>query len=310
MSGQLMALAPDVTDAIARDAPVVALESTILTHGMPHPQNIGMALRVEAIIREEGAVPATVAVIDGTLRIGLDGGQLDSLARTTDALKLSRADLAFAVATGRTGATTVAATMIAARRAGIGVFATGGIGGVHRGASRSFDISADLDELARTGTIVVCAGPKAILDLEKTLEVLETKGVPVIGYGTDRLPAFWSRDSGLPVSLRLDSPQGIAAFQAVRHELGIEGGMLVANPVPEAAALPRETVEAWIEQALSDAATAGIAGKAVTPFVLRRMFELSDGQTLVTNIALVENNARLAARIAVALSRHRRASLG
>ena len=302
MSGQRMVLTPEVTDAVARGQPVVALESTIITHGMPYPQNLTMAQRVEAIIREGGALPATIAVIDGTLRIGLDAGQLESLAQTKDALKLSRADLAFAVATGRTGATTVAATMIAAKLAGIRVFATGGIGGVHRGASQSFDISADLEELARTQMLVVCAGAKAILDLAKTLEVLETKGVPVVGYGTDTLPAFWSRDSGLAVPLRLDSPEAIAAFQAARSQLGTGGGMLIANPVPEAAALPRKTVEAWIEQALEDARAGGIGGKAVTPFLLKRMFELSDGRSLATNIALVENNARLAARISVALS--------
>ena len=300
MTDQRMVLTPEVEDAGGR--PVVALESTIVTHGMPYPQNLAMAQRVEAIIRKECAVPATIAVIDGTLRIGLDSGQLESLAQTKDALKLSRADLAFAVATGRTGATTVAATMIAAKLAGIRVFATGGIGGVHRGASQSFDISADLEELARTEMIVVCAGAKAILDLEKTLEVLETKGVPVVGYGTDTLPAFWSRDSGLPVPLRLDSPEAIAAFQAARSELESGGGMLIANPVPEAASLPRKTVEAWIEQALEDARAGGIGGKAVTPFLLKRMFELSDGRSLATNIALVENNARLAARISVALS--------
>ncbi len=302
MSDPRMILTPEIADAVARRKPVVALESTIITHGMPHPQNVTMAKRVEAIIREEGAVPATIAVIDGTLWIGLDAGQLEVLAQTKNAMKLSRADLAFAVATGRTGATTVAATMIAARRAGIGVFATGGIGGVHRGASESFDISADLEELARTDVIVVCAGAKAILDLEKTLEVLETKGVPVVGYGTDALPAFWSRDCGLAAPLRLDSPETIAAFQAARNELGINGGLLIANPVPTEAALPRATVEAWIEQALADAQDGGIGGKAVTPFLLGRMFELSQGRSLQTNIALVENNARLAARISVAQS--------
>ena len=218
-------------------------------------------------------------------------------------MKLSRADLAYAVATGRTGATTVAATMIAANLAGIGVFATGGIGGVHRGADTSFDISADLEELARTPVIVVCAGAKAILDLNKTLEVLETKGVPVIGYGTDELPAFWSRESGLSVPLRLDRADEIAAFQTARAALSIGGGMLVANPVPEDQALPRAVVEGWIEQALSYAKVQGISGKAVTPFLLDRMYHLSEGRSLAANIALVEANARLAGRIAVALAK-------
>ena len=302
MSVPRIVLSPEIENAIGTKKPIVALESTIITHGMPFPQNLEMARRVEAIIREEGAVPATIAVIEGTLRVGLQPLDLERLAQTRDALKLSRADLAFAMATGRTGATTVAATMIAARHAAIAVFATGGIGGVHRGAAESFDISADLEELARTAIIVVCAGAKAILDLGKTLEVLETKGVPVVGYGTDALPAFWSRESGLAAPLRLDSPQAIAAFQAARSALGIDGGMLIANPVPQAAALPRNLVEGWIVQALADAASKGVAGKAVTPFLLGRMFELSDGRTLATNIALVENNARVAAQIAVALS--------
>ena len=295
-------LAAEVAKALREGRPVVALESTIITHGMPHPQNIAMARGVEAIIREEGAVPATIAVIEGRLRIGLEADELQVLAGTRDALKLSRADLAFAVATGRTGATTVAATMIAACHAGIGVFATGGIGGVHRGAAQSFDVSADLEELARTEIIVVCAGAKAILDLEKTLEVLETKGVPVVGYGTDTLPAFWSRESGLAAPLRLDSANDIAAFQAARTALGIGGGMLVANPVPQSAELERATVAAWIEEALADAAAHGIIGKAVTPYLLAKMFELSGGRSLTTNIALVENNARLAAQIAVAMT--------
>ncbi|HEY9058588.1 MAG TPA: pseudouridine-5'-phosphate glycosidase [Aurantimonas sp.] len=293
----------EVTDAIRARRPVVALESTIITHGMPYPQNRDMARNVEAIIREQGAVPATIAVLDGHLVVGLNDQELDALATTRDALKLSRADLAYAVATGRTGATTVAATMIVADLAGIGVFATGGIGGVHRGAETSFDISADLEELARTPVIVVCAGAKAILDLDKTLEVLETKGVPVIGYGVDELPAFWSRESGLPAPLRLDTADQIAAFQAARASLSIEGGMLVAHPVPETDALPRALVEGWIEQALAEAQAQGIAGKAVTPFLLDRMYHLSEGRSLAANIALVEANARLAGRIAVALTK-------
>ncbi|MEH6720538.1 MAG: pseudouridine-5'-phosphate glycosidase [Aurantimonas endophytica] len=294
-------LSDEVAAAIEDGRPLVALESTIVTHGMPYPQNLAMARRVEAIIREEGAVPATIAVLDGRLRVGLEASELEGLATARDAMKLSRADLAYAVAFGRTGATTVAATMIAAALAGIHVFATGGVGGVHRGAETSFDISADLEELARTPVLVVCAGAKAILDLKKTYEVLETKGVPVVCHGADELPAFWSRGSGIPAPLRLDSPEAIAVFQAARRSLGVGGGMLIANPVPEADALPQATVDGWIDAALADAEARGIVGKEVTPFLLQRMFELSDGRSLTANIALVENNARLAARIAVAM---------
>ncbi len=293
----------EVADAIRTRRPVVALESTIITHGMPYPQNSDMARNVEAIIREQGAVPATIAVLNGQLVVGLGDQELEALATSRDAMKLSRADLAYAVAAGRTGATTVAATMIAADLAGIGVFATGGIGGVHRGAETSFDISADLEELARTPVIVVCAGAKAILDLNKTLEVLETKGVPVIGYGTDELPAFWSRESGLPAPLRLDTADEIAAFQRARAALSIRGGVLVANPVPEDQALPRATVEGWIAQALGDATVQGVSGKAITPFLLDRIYHLSEGRSLAANIALVEANALLAGRIAVALAK-------
>lgn len=296
------ALSKDVAAAREAGRAVVALESTIVTHGMPWPQNLAMARRVEAIIREEGAVPATVAVLDGRLRIGLEDAELESLASVRDAMKLSRADLAFAVATGRTGATTVAATMIAAALAGIGVFATGGIGGVHRDAETSFDISADLDELARTPVVVVSAGPKAILDVAKTLEALETRGVPVVGYGTDLIPAFWSRQSPFAAPLRLDTPDEIARFATVRRELGIEGGMLVANPVPAGDEIPAPEMAGFIAAAQAEADEKRIGGKAVTPFLLQRIFELTDGRTLTTNIALVENNARLAARIAVAMA--------
>lgn len=291
----------EVAGAKARGAPLVALESTIITHGMPYPGNLEMARSVERIIREEGAVPATIAVIDGTLHIGLDDAKLEALARTEGAMKLSRADLAFAIAERRTGATTVAATMIAAARAGIQVFATGGIGGVHRKAEESFDISADLDELSRTAVIVVCAGAKAILDVPKTLEVLETRGVPVVTYESEIFPAFWSRDSGLKSPLMLNSPAAIANFQAVRAQLGIDGGMLVANPVPEENEIPRDEMEIYINRALAYADDDGISGKAVTPYLLDSLFRLTEGRSLETNIALVENNARLAAEIAVAL---------
>ena len=292
----------EVADAKARGAAIVALESTIITHGMPYPGNLEMAKSVEAIIREAGAVPATIAVIDGTLHIGLEADQLETLAQTKGAMKLSRADFAFAIAERRTGATTVAATMIAAARAGIAVFATGGIGGVHRGAEQSFDISADLEELSRTSVIVVSAGAKAILDVPKTLEVLETKGVPVVTYGQEEFPAFWSRSSGLKSPLALESAAAIANFQKTRTEFGIHGGMLIANPVPEADEIPRDEMEIYIGRALADAEADDIQGKAVTPYLLDAIFRITEGRSLKTNIALVENNARLAAEIAVALT--------
>jgi pseudouridylate synthase len=297
----ILDVAADVAVALRGHQPIVALESTIITHGMPFPHNAAMAADVENIIRSEGAVPATIAVLDGRLKIGLSPAERDALARTNGAMKASRADLAFALAEGRTAGTTVAATMIAAHRAGIAVFATGGIGGVHRGAEASFDISADLDELAQTPVIVVSAGAKAILDLGKTLEVLETKGVPVVGYQTSDFPAFWSRKSEFKVPLRCDTPEAIARFQKTRDALGISGGMLVANPVPEASEILREQMETVISLAMSDADANGVRGKGVTPFLLQRIFELTEGASLKTNIALVENNARLAARIAKAM---------
>ncbi len=293
---------PDVNRALVRGGAVVALESTIITHGMPYPANNDMAAKVEAIIEAEGAVPATIAVMDGRLKIGLSDGERAALATTPGAMKLSRADLSFAISERRTGGTTVAATMIAAHLAGIRVFATGGIGGVHKGAESSFDISADLDELARTPVIVVSAGAKAILDIPKTLEVLETRGVPVVGYGADVMPAFWSRHSGFPAPLRLDSAEAIARFQRTREELGIAGGMLIANPVPEEDEIPAAKMRGFIEAAQRAANESGVSGKAVTPFLLQKILELSEGASLKTNIALVENNARLAARIAKALA--------
>ncbi len=304
----LIDYAPEVAEARAKGAPIVALESTIITHGMPFPQNLDMARTVEAEIRAHGAVPATIAVMDGRIRIGLDDAAMEKLARTPQAqvMKLSRADLAVCVATGRTGATTVAATMICAHLAGIEVFATGGIGGVHRGAEHSFDISADLQELAQTPVTVVCAGAKAILDLPKTLEVLETLGVPVIAFGQDQLPAFWSRESGLKAPLRMDSPADIAAAAAIRVRLGLPGGQLVANPIPPAAEIPRPVIGPIVDKALADAAQHRIAAKAVTPYLLQRIYDLTEGASLTANIALVMNNARLAARIAaeaVALGR-------
>ena len=291
---------PEVGAALAAGRPVVALESTIITHGMPWPDNLETAARVEEAIRAEDAVPATIAVCGGRIHVGLTAEDMERLAKSDGVMKLSRADLPFALASGHTGSTTVAATMICAHLAGIAVFATGGVGGVHRGAERTFDISADLDELAATPVTVVSAGVKALLDIAKTLEVLETKGVPVIVFGSDRFPAFWSRDSGLPAPLRADTPEAIAAMTAMKARLGMTGGALIANPVPETDEIPAAEMETYIKAALADADAQGIAGKAVTPFVLARILELTDGRSLRTNVALVLNNARLAAKIAVA----------
>lgn len=293
---------PQVAEARALGRPLVALESTIITHGMPFPQNVETARRVEAEIRAAGAVPATIAVMAGQILIGLTDQQLAELGQAKDVMKLSRADLAVCLALGRTGATTVAATMICAHLAGIRVFATGGIGGVHRGAESSFDISADLMELAQTPVTVVCAGAKAILDLPKTLEVLETQGVPVIAFGQNALPAFWSRDSGLQAPLRMDDAGQIARAALMRASLGLKGGQLVANPIPVEAEIARPDITPHIEQALAEAAAQGIAAKAVTPFLLQRIYELTGGRSLTANIALVLNNARLGAAIAVAMA--------
>lgn len=292
----------DVKQALANHLPIVSLESTIITHGMPYPQNLETAAAVEAEIRANGATPATIAVLDGILHIGLEADQLQKLAQSTKALKLSRADLAVAMATGKTGATTVAATMIASHIAGISVFATGGIGGVHRGAAHSFDISADLRELSETPVTVVAAGAKAILDVPKTLEVLETLGVPVITFGQDDFPAFWSRTQGIASPLRLDSAKDVALSHKMRQSLGLPGGQLIANPIPKADEIPRSEMMPVIEQALADAKAANISQKQVTPFLLSRIFELTDGRSLTANIALVKNNARLAAAIARELS--------
>ncbi|ESZ43257.1 pseudouridine-5'-phosphate glycosidase [Mesorhizobium sp. RSR565B] len=297
----LIDLHAPVAEALAAGRPVVALESTIITHGMPYPDNGAMAANVEKIILDNGAVPATIAVVAGRIKIGLSDGERESLAMTGDAMKLSRADLGFAVAQGRTGGTTVAATMIAADMVGIKVFATGGIGGVHKGAEKSFDISADLDELARTPVIVVSAGAKAILDIEKTLEVLETRGVPVIGHGCETMPAFWSRHSPFRAPLTLHRPEEIAHFYKTRAALGLVGGMLIANPVPQDDEIPADEMAGYIEAAQKAAEVQNVTGKAVTPFLLGKILELTGGRSLKTNIALVENNARLAAKIATAL---------
>jgi pseudouridine-5'-phosphate glycosidase len=297
-------LSPEVAEAHANNGPIVALESTIITHGMPFPQNVETARQVEAEVRAHGATPATIAILDHQIHIGLTDAQLDGLGQAKGVAKLSRADLAACLASGGTGATTVAATMICAQLAGISVFATGGIGGVHRGAETSFDISADLRELAETPVTVVAAGAKAILDLPKTLEYLETLGVPVIAFGQDDFPAFWSRSSGLKSPLRMDSAAEIAAAHRMRARLGLPGGQLVANPIPTEAEIPRAEIMPHIETALAEAEAQGIAAKAVTPFLLQRIFELTDGRSLASNIALVLNNARLGAAIARELAAH------
>lgn len=293
-----LTLSPEVAQARANGLPIVALESTIITHGMPFPQNVETARQVEAEVRAHNAVPATIAIINHRIHVGLTEAELDSLGQAQGVAKLSRADLAACLASGGTGATTVAATMICARLAGVQVFATGGIGGVHRGAETSFDISADLRELAETPVTVVAAGAKAILDLPKTLEYLETLGVPVIAYGQDDFPAFWSRASGLRAPLRMDSAAQIATAHRMRGRLGLPGGQLVANPIPAETEIPRAEITPHIEAALAEADAKGIAAKAVTPFLLQRIFELTEGRSLTANIALVLNNARLAAAIA------------
>jgi pseudouridine-5'-phosphate glycosidase len=294
-----------VSGALERGSAVVALESTIITHGMPFPQNLEMARNVEAKVRAAGAVPATIAIMDGRFRVGLEDTEIEALAKQGGtAAKASRRDVAALVAGKGTAGTTVATTMQLAALAGIRVFATGGIGGVHRGVESSFDISADLEELSRTAVAVVCAGAKSILDIPKTLEVLETKGVPVLGYRTDDFPAFWARSSGHRVDRRYDSPAEIAAVLDTQFGLGM-GGVLVANPIPESHALEAAEMESWIDAALRGAEQEGIARNKLTPFLLKRIFELTGGRSLVANIALVEHNASVAADIAVALSKRR-----
>jgi pseudouridine-5'-phosphate glycosidase len=296
-------ISPDVAQALAERRAVVALESTIITHGMPWPRNLETAREVEAIARAEGATPATIAVLDGVPRVGLTAAQLEDIASRAGAAKASRRDLSVVVARRGTAGTTVAATLFLAARAGIPIFATGGIGGAHRGAEANFDISADLIELGRSKVAVVCAGAKSILDIPKTLEVLETQGVPVVGYGTDFFPAFYARQSGERLEHRLDSPAELAALLAAHAALGLPGGILIGNPVPEADALPAAEIEAIIAQAVAEAAAKGIASKAVTPFLLARIVELTGGRSLAANIALIRDNVRLAARVAVELAR-------
>ena len=299
---QYLDIAPEVKRALDEGRPVVALESTIISHGMPYPKNVETALLVEQTIRENGAVPATIAVIGGRLKAGLCAEEIEYLGKAgRKVAKASRRDLPALVARGADGATTVTTTMIIAHMAGIRIFATGGIGGVHRGAETTMDISADLEELAQTPVMVVCAGAKSILDLGLTLEYLETKGVPVIGYGTDELPAFYTRQSGFGVDYRVDSPEELAAMFRAQRALGYKGGMLVTNPIPEQYAMPKAVIDAAIEQALRECAEQGVHGKETTPFLLARVVELTGGESLESNIRLVLNNARLAAKTAALL---------
>ena len=298
-----LSISPAVKQALAAGQPVVALESTIITHGMPYPQNLEMARNVEGVIEKYGAVPATIAIMDGKFKVGVTAKDLERLAQTGGkAAKASRRDVAALLASGQIAGTTVATTMMAAEAAGISVFATGGIGGVHRGAETTFDISADLEELGRTQVAVVCAGAKSILDIAKTLEVLESKGVPVLGYGTDDFPAFWARQSGGKVDHRVDSAKDAAKIIALQFALGL-GGVLVANPIPESQALDKDEIEGRINEAIKGAEAEGVGRKELTPFLLKRIFELTGGKSLVANIALVENNAAVAAGIAVALAK-------
>ncbi|KAF0208328.1 MAG: pseudouridine-5'-phosphate glycosidase [Actinomycetota bacterium] len=298
----ILVVAPDVRAALDLGKPVVALESTIISHGFPYPANVECALTAEATAREEGAVPATIALIGGRIHVGLDRDRIEHLATAPGIPKVSRRDFATLVAQGSDGATTVAATMMVAAMAGIRVFATGGIGGVHRGAEASFDISADLEELARTDVAVVCAGAKSVLDLGLTLEYLETHGVPVLGYATDEFPAFYTRTSGFGVDARLDSAAAIAAVLRTRRELGITGGVVVANPIPREYELSHAEIDGVIETALAEATAKGVRGKEVTPFLLGRIHALTGGRSETANKELVYNNVRLAARIAGALS--------
>ena len=297
-----LSISPEVQAALNAGKPVVALESTIISHGMPYPQNVETALRVEQTIRDNGAVPATIAIIGGQLKAGCTPEEIEYLGKKGQAvIKASRRDLPVLVARKEDGATTVTTTMIIAAMAGIKIFATGGIGGVHRGAQQTFDISADLEELAQTPVMVICAGAKSILDLGLTLEYLETKGVPVIGYQTEELPAFYTRHSGFKVDYRIDTPQELAAAFKAKIDCGLKGGMLVTNPIPEQYSMPKDVIDAAIEKALQEMDAAGVHGKQCTPFLLAKVKDLTGGDSLAANIQLVLNNARLAAQTAVAL---------
>ena len=301
MLNKYLDIKPEVAEALAAGKPVVALESTIISHGMPYPQNVETALEVERIIRENGAVPATIGIIGGRLKAGMTAEEIEYFGKKGAGIaKASRRDLAVLCAAGQDGATTVTTTMIIAHMAGIKVFATGGIGGVHRGAETTMDISADLEELAQTPVMVVCAGAKSILDLGLTLEYLETHGVPVLGYGTKELPAFFTRSSGFSVDYRMDSPEELAAAFKTQNELGFKAGMLVANPIPEEYSMDADVINKAIADAVQEAAETGISGKETTPFLLAKIKEITGGSSLASNIQLVYNNARLAAKIAVA----------
>lgn len=296
-------LSPEVEAALREGRPVVALESTIISHGMPYPTNIEMAHKVEQIVRDHGAVPATIAILNGKLKAGLTDAEIEYLAQAEDVIKASRRDIPYIVSQGKNGGTTVGATMIIAAMAGIKVFATGGIGGVHRGAEKTMDISADLEELGKTNVIVVCAGAKAILDLGLTLEYLETRGVPVLGFGTDKLPAFWTRTSAFNVDYKVDSAQEVAQVAHTKWELGLNGGVLVANPIPEEYSMDPEFINTAISEALVEADAQGIQGKASTPFLLSKIKDITAGKSLDSNIGLVYNNAAVASDIAVELAK-------
>ena len=303
MLNSYLDITPEVSKAIAGNIPVVALESTIISHGMPYPKNVETALNVEKIIRENGAVPATIAILQGRLKVGLTREEIEYLAKGKEVVKASRRDILFIIAKKLDGATTVAATMIIANLAGIKIFATGGIGGVHRGAQQTFDISADLQELAQTNVAVVCAGVKSILDIGLTLEYLETHGVPVVGFGTNEMPAFYTRKSGFAVDYRVDSPAELAQAIKAKWDLGLNGGIVVANPIPEQYQMDYDVISRVVGEAVKEAELKGIKGKETTPFLLAKVKEITEGESLEANIQLVYNNAKVGAQLAVALSK-------
>lgn len=292
-------LATEIKDALAANKAVVALESTIISHGMPHPQNVETAREVEQIVRDNGGVPATIAIMDGKIKVGLNDEELEQMGSAEGVKKVSRRDLPEVVATGQLGATTVASTMVCAEMAGIRFFVTGGIGGVHRGFESTMDVSADLDELSQTDVVVICAGAKSILDLDKTMEYLETKGVPVVGYQTDELPAFFTRESGIELNSRAESTQAVADIATAKYGLGLHGGVVVANPILREDAMDKEYIDSVIAEAVQEAETHGIHGKDSTPFLLSKIVEATDGASLDTNIKLVKNNAAIGSQIAV-----------